>query len=95
LGVRLIPEHVPAQAARNDGERECGGRQPRHLAGGKQQTAADLYRGIDPRKVLCVGGDIRADGVRQLAHAVEGGARRVGGGFGISKGIHALPDKGH
>ncbi len=68
---------------------------PRHLAGGQQQSATDLHRGVDPREGLGVRRHVRADRIGQLAHAVERGTGRVGGGFGVSKGIHPLPDESH
>ena len=67
----------------------------RHLAGGQQQSATDLHRGVEPGEGLGIPGHVRADRIRQLAHALERGTGRVGGGFGVSKGIHALPDKCH
>ena len=65
----------------------------RQLAGRQQQSAADLHRRVDPGEGLGVRRHVRADRVGQLAHAVQGGPRRVGGGFRVPEGIHPLPDE--
>ena len=74
-------------------------------------SAADAKRGILPvasnspppictaalnrAKVSASAGHVRADRIRQLAHALERRTGRVRGGFGVPKGIHPLPDKCH
>jgi len=86
---------VAADAAGDDGERQRRRSQPRQFAGREQQTATDLHRGVRPGESLGVGWHVRSDGVGQLAHPIERWAGGVGGGLGVTKGIHPLPDESH
>ena len=94
LRIRFVPESMSAKAARHHAECERRRRQPRQLAAGEQQAAADLHGGVDARHGLGVGGNIGADGVGQFAEPLECGAGRIGGGFGATQGIDAAGDEG-
>ena len=94
LRIRLVPEGMSAKASRHHAERERRRRQPRQLAAGQQQAAADLHGRVDAGHRLGVGRNIGADGVGQFAESLERRAGRVGGGLGAAQGIDAAGDEG-
>ena len=94
LRVGFVPERMSAKAARHHAECQRRRRQARQLAGGEQQSAADLHRGVDAGHGLGIGRNVGADGIGQFAEALERGAGRVGGGFGATQGIDAAGDEG-
>jgi len=66
----------------------------RQLAGREQQPATDLNRSVDPRDSFGIGGDVRTDGIGQLAQTLKGGTGRVGRRFGAAQSLDTSADEG-